>query len=163
MLSEVESLYGPRDSSWTILGVEIGPDIPQLWYPGDRKHVLVQLGVTALNDAHRAYYQLAHECVHLLSPTGTSYAPVLEEGLATVYSEDYMKSQFGTAWHADLPSYVRAASLVRELLAINPAAVRLLRAEVPSFEKLDETSFSRVGLNVGQKLAAELVKPFVRQ
>jgi hypothetical protein len=74
-----------------------------------------------------------------------------------------MKSQFSTAWHADLPSYVRAASLVRELLAINPAAVRLLRAEVPSFEKLDETSFSRVGLNVGQKLAAELVKPFVRQ
>jgi hypothetical protein len=34
ILYEIEQACGPRDSSWTVLGVEFGPETPQLWYPG---------------------------------------------------------------------------------------------------------------------------------
>jgi hypothetical protein len=163
MLEEVERLFGPRDESWVILGVEIGPDNPRLWYPGNRKHVLVQLGIGALNESQRACYQMAHECIHLLAPSGGSHAPVMEEGLATVYSEDYMKREFGSSWFSDLPSYTRAASLVRELLSIDPNSILRLRAEVPSFTDMNAETFVRAGVNAPQPLIAELIQPFVRQ
>lgn len=162
MLNQVETLYGSRDTSWAILGVEIGGDIPHLWYPGNRNHVLVQLGITALDDHYQACYQLAHETIHLLSPTGTAHAPVIEEGLATVYSDDYMKSEFNLTWCPDVASYASAASLVRELLAVNQNAIRILRTKTPSFCELKEESFAIAGLNIHHQLATDLVKPFNR-
>lgn len=31
MLRQAEELYGPRDSSYTILGIEFSADEPQIW------------------------------------------------------------------------------------------------------------------------------------
>ncbi len=42
MLHIAEELFGQRDPSYTILGIEIGSDIPHIWYPGDRKHIVIQ-------------------------------------------------------------------------------------------------------------------------
>jgi hypothetical protein len=65
-----------------------------IWYPGDRKHIVIQLSVNCLTDLPRACYQLAHECIHLLAPTGRQNANNLEEGLATLFSEDYATCEF---------------------------------------------------------------------
>jgi len=70
MLRIAEERYGQRDGSYTILGVEFTEGVPQLWYPDNVDDIAIQLNVTCLHEPHRAYYQLAHECIHLLSPTG---------------------------------------------------------------------------------------------
>ena len=45
MLHMAEELFGPRDCSYTILGIEFGPDNPRIWYPGNRRHIIIQLDV----------------------------------------------------------------------------------------------------------------------
>jgi hypothetical protein len=44
MLEEVEQLFGRRNHDYTILGIEFSGTIPQIWFPGDRKHIAIQLG-----------------------------------------------------------------------------------------------------------------------
>src|SRR5437763_183874 len=94
LLNEAERLYGERDRSYTILGVEFGPGDPQIWFPGNRRHIVIQLADNALENTALAVYQLAHETIHLLSPTGTANAPVLEEGLATAFAEGVVARDF---------------------------------------------------------------------
>lgn len=162
MLHQAEQRFGQRDQSWTILGVEFYGETPKIWYPGDRKHVAVQLGQKALDDTVQACYQLAHECVHLLSPSGQSIAPVLEEGLATVYSEDYVLAHFGVPMLPTVASYQEAAMLVRELLSIDPDAIKRLREFEPAFHMMDEDTFKKAGLDVPSGLVSQLIQPFDR-
>ena len=162
MLAEAESLYGPRDLDWTPIGVEFGPGTPQLWYPGGRRNIAIQLALNALNDNAVACYQLAHECVHLLAPTGTAVAPVIEEGVATVFSEDYVCREFKLQGLTDWPSYVEAAMMVRQLLTLDSRAIKRLRAVEPSFVKMTSATFTAAGLAVPAPLVNALVAPFIR-
>ena len=71
-------------------------DVPQIWFPGSREnpprgHVAISLNEDVFFDRQRTVYQLAHECVHLLAPVIGGGAPVIEEGLATVFSEDMIE------------------------------------------------------------------------
>lgn len=162
MLADVEARYGPRDRSYTVLGIEFGPGNPQLWYPGNRDHIVVQLDANALDNRDLALFQLAHECVHLLAPTGSAIAPVLEEGLATVYSEDYVRRETGRSVSPDVPSYAHAALLVRRLLQIDSTAIRKLRVLEPSFVRMTPTHIQAVVTGVDAALANDLVAPFDR-
>lgn len=162
MLLEVETLYGKRDPSWTILGIEFGPGTPQLWYPGNRKNIVIQLATNALDDTSLACYQLAHECVHLLSPTGGNHAPVFEEGLATVFSEDYVKRVFDREIPAGLPSYSAAAALVRELLLIDSQSILKLRSVEPAFTLFTEDTFVKAEVPAPPELIRRLLTPFQR-
>ena len=65
MLHMAEELFGVRDCSYTILGIEFGPDNPRIWYPGSRRHIIIQLALSAATNRWKAYYQMAHETVHL--------------------------------------------------------------------------------------------------
>ncbi|MEE4140943.1 hypothetical protein [Pseudomonas viridiflava] len=162
MLQQAINLYGPRDMSWTILGVEFVLDGPRIWYPESRKDVVVQLGRLALNDTVQACYQLAHESIHLLAPFGSSLAPALEEGLATVFSEDYVKAKFGVIYTPETPSYQAAASLVRHLLSADPKAIKKLREVELSFMKMTQETFDTAKVIVPEGLIQKLLQPFVR-
>ena len=163
LLCEVENRYGSRDKTWTILGVEFGPEnYPQLWYPRNCKHIAIQLSMNAIINEAIACYQLAHECIHLLSPSGGRNANVLEEGLATVFSEEYVDKEFGMKNVPSLPSYVHASSLVKKLLAIEPNAIKLLRDIEPSFTKITCNTFSQSGVNCSPEFIAELLAKFSR-
>src|SRR3990167_6713780 len=83
LLQLAESQFGARDKDYTILGIEFGSTGPFIWYPGNCKNIAIQLSLESLKSEHCALYELAHECIHLLSPTGKKNANVLEEGLAT--------------------------------------------------------------------------------
>jgi hypothetical protein len=163
MLYEVEQLYGVRDLSWTILGVEFGPDTNQVWYPGNRKHVAIQLASNAQESTPLACYQLAHECVHLLAPGGGSPSAVIEEGLATVFSEDYVLREFGLKDLTNMPTYRAAAALVRELLSIVPNAIQRLRAIEPAFRQLTPETFVAADVLVPPSLVAQLLVTFQRE
>ena len=51
MIYMAEELFGPRDQSYTMLGIEFVADGPRIWYPGDRKHIIIQLGPSAATDS----------------------------------------------------------------------------------------------------------------
>lgn len=147
MLSDAENMYGPRDQTYTILGIEFGRGIPSLWYPGDCKHIAIQLDTKAMSDLSQACYQLAHECVHLLCPTGGSKTNNLEEGLASYNSTYYMKTHMNQPdWNARLSSYADAEALVKKIMDDDACAIKRMRqlefniSKITSCQILNESS-----------------------
>lgn len=169
MLTELEERYGPRDKSWTFLGVEFRFDGPMNWYPKapnkpDPKHVVISLSWKAFRNHKEAMYQLSHECVHLLSPQGKAGAKVLEEGLAKLYSMEIIERVCDHPCgqpYGDVSLYDDAARHVLQLLRYNRQAIRMLRDVEPAFYRMTSATFSDAGLEqVPQSLIAELLRPF---
>lgn len=129
ILKDIEDKFGKRDKDYTFIGIEFSTDGPQIWYPGDCKNIIIQLGIECLTSGNenQAYYQLAHECVHLLSPNGMLKANYLEEGLATYYSKCYMKEYLNADFHASDAKYKKASDLVEKLIITKPGIIKELR------------------------------------
>ena len=146
-LAELESLFGPRDRSFTLLGIDVCETSncpPHLWFPSTgvapddvtqrSSHIVIHLGPVALTDLTRARWQLAHECFHLLDPWNLRVdgrpTNMLEEGLATWYQNSRVPEAES---HEGL--YAAAEDLVRPLLGELPImdelpnAVKLIRRE----------------------------------
>lgn len=140
-IADIECLFGPRDRSFTLIGIVIDRtpgNLPQLWFPdsgippgdveGRSKHVVIRLSRNALTDSARARWQLAHECVHVLDPWNLRVdgrpASWLEEGLATWYQNTRVPE---AECHEGL--YAVAEDLIRPLMAYLPGAVRSIRQE----------------------------------
>ncbi len=89
---QAEAIIGPRDKDYTILGYEFSDNpAPQIWFPGNQEHVVIQLTREAMLEKKRALFQLGHEVFHTLSPiVGNGNA--LEEGLATEFSINFVKN-----------------------------------------------------------------------
>jgi hypothetical protein len=134
MMLMIEEMFGERDPSYTILGVEFGGDIPMIWYPGNRRHVAIRLTTSAASYPQQACYQLAHEAVHLLAPSGGKNANNFEEGVATYFSAFYMRAFFPNYPNTvDVQSYARAVDLVSPRLKSDAYCIRRLRTKQPSF------------------------------
>ena len=100
ILAEIARRYGPRDSNWLLCGVEFHNGVPQVWYPDSNEksssgYIVIMLSAETFSDLKQAVYQLAHECVHTLTTVIGKRAPVIEEGLATAFSEDMIEYWFG--------------------------------------------------------------------
>lgn len=137
-LAEAEERFGERDPSYFYAGHEFVDGNPTTWYPGNRRHIVIQLGKACLSDFNRAIYQLSHEVIHLLAPTGSSGANNLEEGLATWFSEDYCRRATGQTIKAGLSCYQRASDLVQQMIEENPTCIKSMRQEEPSFLNITE-------------------------
>ena len=143
MLYMAEELFGQRDHSYTILGIEIGPDIPKIWYPGNRKDIIIQLDSSAATDMYQACYQLAHETIHLLAPSGGQNANNFEEGVACYFADLYLKEILKNPYLPPaLPSYRTAFELVKPLIDADRYCVRRLRDQEPSFSKMSGEQIS---------------------
>ncbi|MBB1287666.1 hypothetical protein H5085_02460 [Pseudoalteromonas sp. SR43-6] len=162
MLREIENLYGERDKSWTFVGVEFEKNGPQNWFPGNCGNIAIQLNTNALDNEILAHYQLAHEVVHLLAPDGKRGAPIIEEGLATLYSEDFISREYGATGYTNMPSYIDAAKSVRDLLSFDPEAIKKLRAVQPSFKEMTVETFKIANINYPQEKILKLISAFVR-
>jgi hypothetical protein len=129
ILARAEERFGQRNREWSILGVEIGPECPQVWYPGNRKHVVVQISREVHLKPHFAIYQLAHEAVHLLDPSGARRSNNIEEGLAEHFAGYYQVHVFGRELVLpNLPSYMACRKATEALLALDIDCIRYLRA-----------------------------------
>ena len=143
MLHMVEELFGPRDYSYTILGIEFASDGPQIWYPRNHRHIIVQLNVSTATDMPKAYYQMAHETVHLLAPSCGRNANVFEEGVACYFAAYYMKYKFNQPnWSPTLPSYRCALEIIAPRLNEDIGCIRRLRKNQPSFRKMSKEAVS---------------------
>ena len=161
MLHIAEELFGPRDLSYTILGIEFVADVPQIWYPGDRKHIIIQLDLEASTDLLQACYQMAHETIHLLAPTGGSNANNLEEGVACYFAAYYLENKLNAShWRPNLPSYKRVLKRVAPLLDTDISCIRKLREQQPSFSKMDREQVSTAFPNLASEDVSFLISKF---
>jgi hypothetical protein len=133
MLRLAKEMFGPRNLDYTLLGIEFINGIPQVWYPGDCKDIVIQLDLQALGSMSYACYQLAHEAVHLLSPNGGGCTNNFEEGLATYFAGFYMREEMQEpSWHPTEKSYKKAVAAIEPFLLSVPDGVRKLREEEPN-------------------------------
>ncbi|GAB5097950.1 hypothetical protein [Caballeronia sp. HLA56] len=161
ILREIESKYGSRDETYTLVGVEFESTGPRIWYPGSAKHIAIQLSTSAQDYWLQAEYQLAHECVHLLAPSGGVNAPVMEEGLATLFANDWLLREHNYPYTPTDARYASALEAVEQLLALYPNAITLLRSVERAFFKMSVDTFEQAGLeNVPPDLRERLVTPF---
>ena len=129
LLQEAEDRFRPRDQSYTLLGFEFwNRGYPQVWYPGNRKHVVIRLSRQASVDEKEAVFELSQECIHLLSPIVAGSVSVLEEGLGMVLAKWYLSKSFPQDPGAfsrlananPNPNYRQAQVLLEQLLSIRP-------------------------------------------
>lgn len=171
-LDMAESLFGPRERSCTILGIDFTTDThPSHWYPHDQygtaEMVIVLLTMDAASDETRALYQLSHESFHLLSSTALGTTTNLEEGLATYFSLRYM-GQIGRPLSADYiasPKYRDAFDDVQALIKLYPdltARIRRFRSKEPyrGVSTMSRQEFQHLFPKAPTQLAKELMRTF---
>ena len=164
MLQMAEELFGQRDFSYTILGVEFIVGIPQIWYPGNCKHIIIQLDQSAATNMLQACYQMAHETVHLLSPTGGSNATNFEEGVACYFAAYYLKNRLNAFnWRPTLQSYKQALALIAPRLDEDIYCVRRLREHQPSFSEISGKQIGAEFQNLTSEDVDFLIKKFDRE
>ncbi len=161
ILRTAEEKYGNRDKEYTILGVEISLNAqPQIWYPGNCKHIAIQLTQGCIVNMDRAVFQLAHEAIHCLSPTGGQNANYLEEGLGTHFSIEYTMNNGHGSWSAELAKYGDALTKVRELLSIDSEIIKKVRGIQPTIAFITVDNLLATNDKIPEKLATELVTKF---
>lgn len=169
ILKFTQDRYGKRDRNWTLLGVEFTTrDSPQVWYPdfgAGSNSIIIQLTEGSGRNEKQALFQLAHEVVHLLSPAGPNgVASVLEEGLATYNSLDYLRSNgFQIAPdYISSPRYGRAYRLVTQLSSRPDFShgIRALRAARQSLARISATDLMQIYPGLPYDEAQALAAPF---
>jgi hypothetical protein len=122
---------------------------------------LIQLTPECATDTIGACYQLSHECVHLLAPSGSSNTNNLEEGLATCFAHWYIVERFNTDLPCRPPSYSTARSAVEKLLAIDATIIRRLRDRQPALHLLQPGDLFAAVPELSPDLAAILCERFI--
>jgi hypothetical protein len=166
MLLFTEEKFGRHDTNYTLLGIDFSPDGGQTWTPGNCGHIIIHLGMHCLTDRHEAYRTLAHECIHLLSPTGKADANVLEEGLAVYFEQWYMHYVFGEDWWSgkiNIPSYANAFERAKQLLAIDANIIKKLRVNQPVIARITAEQILEHCPAASEELALSLAERFIRE
>ena len=144
MLTIAEHMFGPRDLSYTIVGIEFVDDGPYIWYPlvpgkKDNTDIIIRLSSPAAQNMAQAYFQMAHETVHLLSPSGGQNATNLEEGVACFFSVYYMETILRQpALRYNMKSYQRVLDLVTPRLKEDKGCIGRLRERQPSLKDISK-------------------------
>lgn len=132
--SEIEEFFGPATNQYSVKGVQFSreDDEPCIFYPTDYPDtVIIRVVGAALTDKDVARFQIAHELVHCLSPSGTQCAKVFEEGMAAWYqqrfSEKYLNGRVGlgnarykAARKAFMKAYKKDKNFVVKLREVEP-------------------------------------------
>lgn len=168
-LAYAEARYGKRDMSWTLLGVEFAAtEAPQVWYPnfGNGKNIVIQITEPTARNEKQALFQLSHEVVHLLSPTGPDLnASVFEEGLAAFNSVQYTRDAGFeiSSSYINSPSYEAAYAAIAELEGVHSdfaSGVRRLRETQGGLSAISASDLRAVFPGISGALAERLAAPF---
>lgn len=136
IVEEAELLFGPRDRSYELLA----PRITECGFAHPRVLPFRKIRIYLTRSSkirYQASLELAHETVHVLGPTEGG-ATVLEEGLATFFSHQYVNRVYGSLQIQEHSMYVAAMRAVAPLLAKNKFLIKELRAHQPYISRIDE-------------------------
>ncbi|HVV99691.1 MAG TPA: hypothetical protein VHB77_05105 [Planctomycetaceae bacterium] len=162
MLKEIEALLGPRDQSFTLLGIEFQAEGPQLWFPlahEGRKDVVIQLSTATLTNSALGLCELAHEAVHLLNPRAEGIS-TLEEGLAVWFQRRYTSTHFQLKVHQRSEAHDRACGLVEKLISHGTDRLSRLRPQGASLSEVVAAQIQSTWPEVPLELAEALARPF---
>jgi hypothetical protein len=161
--SEAEDLYGITVSNYTYGGIELHEGGPLIMYYG--KFIIIRLSVICGVDLNRAKYQIAHEVVHLLSPTGEATASILEEGLATHFSMMIVKRDAEeyyydiTLEHLKGTAYYQPYLMMDTLLKGDSDIIKKLRLIEPIIRNFTSATFEAAGINLPSEFTSALCEP----
>ena len=175
MLDMAEELFGARDESFRVTGMGFWECCPTINFPKgyERKEIDIWLQIVLRDDMDfamkRAYYQLAHETVHLLSPVRRETGTYLEEGVACHFAVHYMTTKLNENeffWmDTGDPKYQRALNVVKPHVDRNKQAIIELRRDEAEWRKFGDISEEELK-EAFPRLEAEdahlLTSPFIR-
>ncbi len=139
MLHRAKKSFGKRDCCYIILDVVFGEKNPGIQYTEDRRHIIIRLSTLAATNIRWAYWNMAHETVHLLAPTGCNNPTNLEEGVACYFANYYLEEilkQPSFPLGPNDTSYKCALKAVKPLFDKDKYFVRKLRNQQPSFQDI---------------------------
>ncbi|MGG7664084.1 hypothetical protein [Dyadobacter sp. BHUBP1] len=162
LITKAETLYGERDKSYTILGVEIMSDefgeAPQVWYPGNCKHIAIRITSSCLGHLGKSVYQLAHETIHCLFPSGGAHANYLEEGLAVHFALECAKEY--SYFPKPSQRYQEAFELVDPILKQDRSFIKKLRERELSLYRISRDLIIELAPDISPETAENLVTKF---
>lgn len=162
MLIIAEDLFGERDRSYSFLGIEFTEAYPHIYFE-PQKNMIMRLHINALLEPLEAYAQMAHECIHMLSPNPLKPVTILEEGMAEVFSYIYMRD----TWKFELrkkpygSSYHEARELVGYIMGIDTFGIKQLRLEEPTISLISKSMIWNQYPMLYEGMAARLARTFV--
>ena len=168
MLSAAEEEFGPRDPSYTVWCVEFSrknPSVSRRMWGANLITLILSRGVLELakqGEFRNAYWELAHESVHLLAPPFTKGANILEEGVACCFQKRYMRENFGFERGQKMPCYASAEAKVQELLDLDADIIWKLRQAEPGFRRITPALILQKCPAASEELAEALTRRFDR-
>lgn len=163
IIARIEDKYGPIDTTYSLKTVNFDSS-NKIFTMVDEKSrtITINLPQYIMNEDDDALYQrklnLSHELIHTITPCGDSNrVTFLEEGLATVFSEDYTGCESSSAGN-----YQIARVRVMKLLKMDTMIIQKLRMKHPHKKLSDYTVLDIAGelSSPNLSLIQELVKPF---
>jgi len=161
MLIAAQNLFGPRNTSFLFLGFEFIPDHARVRYVTEYSAV-IQLSFRAMMNPIEAYFELAHECVHLLSPNPYKSVLIIEEGMASAFSSIYMRETMNVQVRPVSQQYYdEASALVTSLLEIDRYGIRKMREEEPDTRNISKSLILKYFPTIPESVAARLARTFL--
>lgn len=111
LIVEIETLLGNRDESKEILPTVFVDGGPYIMNTLDCNGAWIVLSLNSEMYWPCALYELSHEVVHLLNPIKGN-TTVIEEAVATYFSEEMIMKYSGVEFKSNKPSYRRAVDLL---------------------------------------------------
>jgi hypothetical protein len=167
-LEKAEGLFGPRNKSFTLLGIEFYDGQNRVSYPNaDRNQIIIQLSKESRRNHDQALFQLAHETVHVLAPVDVGTSTVLEEGLATYFSltaPDFADPTYTQRSEATLTgkfrAYRDALDDVRALLSVDPTVIARIRKANELFTSITASRLCEAAPHCSAAVADRLTHTF---
>lgn len=171
LLEKAEALFGPRDKTFTLLGIEFHEGPNRLNYPNvERDQIVIELSMEATRNRDQALFQLAHETVHILAPVNVGATTVLEEGLATYFSltaPDFANPSYAQRSEESLTGkfqpYRDALDDVRALLFMDPTVVSRIRQTNELFGSITVRRLREAAPHCPTEVATRLARTFTME
>ncbi|HAS8448209.1 hypothetical protein VVYB158_06615 [Vibrio vulnificus CladeA-yb158] len=159
-VKEAEDKYGKSVSNLKLLPVQFHTNGPYVSYPTNHD-LLVTISDSCRIQRNRAYYQLAHEAVHTLSPVNIENVSWLEEGVAVNFSHCFMARHCGVSWdRTGSEKYDLAWRYVKELIKVYPGAIRLIFKTFGRLSSLEHRKVQNLFPRASNKLVIQLCARF---
>lgn len=160
-INEASAQYGIPAHTRIILPVNFrdagGPDCT---YPTSNT-IQVTIRDYCQTDMGSAHYQLSHEAIHTLSPVTKQDVTVLEEGVATLFSHEFLFKHTGIYWGSSGDQrYDDAWTLVNSLNAIETNAISIIFGKYQTLSYLTAQNIIDEIPSVNRALADSLVRKF---
>jgi hypothetical protein len=177
LYKDVQDRFGPAiPGQWEFAMIDYddatGPAItyPEgyMLHPREWKYHIT-LTTNTKSDWSNGIFQLSHETLHRLSPTGDPQTNNLEEGAAVYYSKIALEE------HADDEEFFEAAlqniqktgypyayDLVKLLLEKYPDAIMQLREKEGRFTEIKKEHFEEAGIDMEETLIGQLLEDFLK-